>query len=70
MEMANPPRPQARKSWPRRSSGAWKDGNMALRYPVGKDARFFPIAQRFMPDWIYDRVMNYTLERFQAVKNG
>ncbi len=49
---------------------ALEDGNMALRYPVGKDARFFPIAQRFMPDWIYDRVMNYTLERFQAVKNG
>src|SRR5208282_3287543 len=34
---------------------------MALRYPVGTDARLFPFAQRFLPDWLYDRIMFYTL---------
>jgi NAD(P)-dependent dehydrogenase (short-subunit alcohol dehydrogenase family) len=43
---------------------------MALRYPVGTDARLFPFAQRFLPDILYDRVMVYTLKRFQEAKNG
>lgn len=43
---------------------------MALRYPVGLDARFFPFAQRFLPDGLYDRIMVHTLKRFQEAKNG
>jgi hypothetical protein len=43
---------------------------MALRYPVGTDARLFPIAQRFLPDGLYDRIMVHTLKRFQEARNG
>ncbi len=44
--------------------------NMALRYPVGTDARLFPFAQRFLPDFLYDYIMTRTLSRFQEARHG
>jgi NAD(P)-dependent dehydrogenase (short-subunit alcohol dehydrogenase family) len=49
---------------------ALEAGKMALRYPVGTDARLFPFAQRFLPDGLYDLIMVHTLRRFQEAKNG
>jgi NAD(P)-dependent dehydrogenase (short-subunit alcohol dehydrogenase family) len=49
---------------------ALEAGIMALRYPVGIDARLFPFVQRFLPDGLYDRIMVHTLKRFQGAKNG
>ena len=43
---------------------------MALRYPVGTDARLFPFAQRFLPDFLYDYIMTRTLSRFQEARHG
>jgi NAD(P)-dependent dehydrogenase (short-subunit alcohol dehydrogenase family) len=48
---------------------ALEDDKMALRYPVGTDARVFPLAQRFLPDALYDRIMVRTLTRFREVKS-
>ncbi len=48
---------------------ALEDEKMALRYPVGNDARWFPFAQRFLPDSLYDQIMVRTLTRFQGVKS-
>jgi len=49
---------------------ALEDQKMALRYPVGTDARWFPFAQRFLPDGLYDRIVSYTLARFGEARHG
>lgn len=49
---------------------ALEEKKIALRYPVGTDARLFPFAQRFLPDWLYDRIMVHTLRRFREAKHA
>jgi short-subunit dehydrogenase len=46
----------------------WKalnDRRMSTSYPVGSDARFYPFIQRFLPDLLYDRVMDFVYSRFK-----
>jgi NAD(P)-dependent dehydrogenase (short-subunit alcohol dehydrogenase family) len=49
---------------------ALEDKKMALRYPVGTDAHLFPLAQRFLPDFLYDFIMQRTLSRFREALHG
>jgi len=37
---------------------------MALRYSIGFDAVWYPVAKWFMPDFVYERVMRRMYERF------
>jgi short-subunit dehydrogenase len=38
---------------------------MAVRYSVGFDAVWYPVAKRFMPDFFYDQLMRWMYGRFQ-----
>ena len=38
---------------------------MAIRYSVGFDAVWYPVAKRFMPDSFYDQLMRWMYGRFQ-----
>lgn len=42
---------------------------MALRYPVGKDAVWFPFLHWFMPDFLFDWVLKLRYDGFQPRKS-
>jgi NAD(P)-dependent dehydrogenase (short-subunit alcohol dehydrogenase family) len=46
---------------------ALNDRRMSTRYPVGSDARFYPFVQRFLPDLLYDKAMDFVYSRFKRV---
>ena len=41
---------------------------MAIRYPVGRDAVWFPFLRWFMPDALFDWVLRIRYDRFQSRK--
>jgi len=45
---------------------ALKADHMATRYPVGLDSVWFPVARWFMPDFVYDRLLEAMYRRFGA----
>ncbi len=44
---------------------ALRSSRMAVRYPVGRDAVFFPLIRWFLPDFLYDRVLQTRYSQFQ-----
>lgn len=42
--------------------------HMAIRYPVGRDAVWFPLLRWFMPDFLFDRVLKMRYEGFQKAE--
>jgi NAD(P)-dependent dehydrogenase (short-subunit alcohol dehydrogenase family) len=40
--------------------------SMALRYRVGRDAVFFPVLRWFIPDFLFDRILQRMYGRFQG----
>jgi NAD(P)-dependent dehydrogenase (short-subunit alcohol dehydrogenase family) len=44
---------------------ALQASRMAVRYPVGRDAVFFPLARWFMPDFLFDQVLKMKYSKFQ-----
>jgi NAD(P)-dependent dehydrogenase (short-subunit alcohol dehydrogenase family) len=43
---------------------------MALRYPVGRDATAYPFLRRFLPDALFDRILERTYARFRERPPG
>jgi NAD(P)-dependent dehydrogenase (short-subunit alcohol dehydrogenase family) len=44
---------------------ALQASRMAVRYPVGRDAVWFPFIRWFLPDFLYDRVLQTRYSQFQ-----
>ena len=44
---------------------ALQASRMAVRYPVGRDAVWFPLIRWFLPDFVFDRVLQTRYSRFQ-----
>jgi NAD(P)-dependent dehydrogenase (short-subunit alcohol dehydrogenase family) len=45
--------------------GALGDKRMALRYPVGTDAKWYPFLRRFIPDGLFDLILRGMYSRFE-----
>jgi NAD(P)-dependent dehydrogenase (short-subunit alcohol dehydrogenase family) len=44
---------------------ALQASRMTVRYPVGRDAVWFPLIRWFLPDFLYDRVLQIRYSQFQ-----